>query len=78
MADRFDMPELRGHCERALVMCWGIFQDRPHLLEKLSCSALRRVAKGLNKAVLAAEKRHPKLAPEYPDAKEMAAWGQHK
>ena len=78
MADKFDLPELRGHCERALVLSWEVLQDRPHLLEKLSCSVLQRVAKGLNKAVLAAEKSHPKLAPEYPDAKEMAAWGQHK
>ena len=29
MADKFDMHELCGHCERAMVMHWDQFQDTP-------------------------------------------------
>ena len=78
MAEKFDMHELHGHCERAMMTCWEYYQDRLHLLDKLSCSALQRVAKGLNRTLLAAVKRRPKSAPEYPAVKEVIAWGQHK
>ena len=76
MADNFDMHELRGRCERAMVMSWDQYQDRPHLLDKLSCSALQRVAKGLNRTLLASQKRHPGSALEYPAVQEVIAWGQ--
>ena len=78
MANRLDMLELRGHCERALVMCWGIFQDRPNDLDKLSRSAFRRIAKGLNKALLASEKRRSGRALVYPTVGDMIAWGRHE
>ena len=53
MADKFDMHELCGHCERALVMHWKYFEDRSDLAGQLSSSALQRIAKGLNRALLA-------------------------
>ena len=78
IAERFDMPELRGHCERAMVISWELIQDSPDLLDKLSRSTLQRVAKGLNITLLASQKRHPGSAPEYPAVQEVIAWGQHK
>ena len=78
MADKFDMHELRGHCERAMVMCWELFQSKPDLLDQMSYSALQRVAKGLNTTLLACEKYQPGRALDYPAVKEVIAWGQHK
>ena len=51
MADKYDMHELRGHCDRAMVIYWRCYQDRPELLNQLSSSALQRIAKGLNEAL---------------------------
>ena len=76
MADKFGMPKLRGHCERAMVLSWEHFQDQPDLLDQLSSSALQRVAKGLNTTLLALEKHHPESALEFPAAQEVIAWGQ--
>ena len=76
MADKFGLHELRGHCERALMLSWNWFQDRPDLLDNLSCSALQRISKGLNTTLLALEKGHPESALEFPAAQEVIAWGQ--
>ena len=78
MAEKFDMHDLRGHCERAMVISWHLFQNRPNLLDKLSCSALQRIARGLHKTLLASEKRHPDSALDYPAVQEVIAWGKHK
>ena len=53
MADKLDMHDLCGHCERAMVMYWESFQDKPALLEQLSSGALQRIAKELNKSLTA-------------------------
>ena len=53
MADNFDMQELCGQCERAMVMHWETFQDQSELIDQLSSGALQRIAKGLNAIVLA-------------------------
>ena len=55
MADKFDMHELCGHCERAMVMYWDTFQDKPDLLDQLSSGALQRIAKGLNGTLVASQ-----------------------
>ena len=49
MADKYNMLELCGHCERALVMHWEAYQDSPDLAGQLSSGAIQRVAKGLTK-----------------------------
>ena len=36
MADKFDMHELCGHCERAMAMHWTYFHDKPELAGQLS------------------------------------------
>lgn len=51
MADKFDMHELCGHCERAMVMYWEHFLDKPELVDQLSSSAFQRIAKGLHKTM---------------------------
>ena len=71
MADKFDMHELCGHCERALMMYWEFFEDRSDLAGQLSSSALQRIAKGLNRALL------PATGPychTYPDVHQFTAW----
>ena len=52
MADKFDMQELCGHCERAMVMYWDCFHDKFDLVGQLSSSALQRIAMGLQKTLL--------------------------
>ena len=75
MADKFHMHELCGHCERAMVMYWEGFQDKPKLLDQLSSGALQRIAKGLNSTLLATARRHSQ---EYslgiPGVQEFTAW----
>ena len=51
MADTFDMHELCGHCERAMVMYWEHFNGKPKLINQLSSGALQRIAKGLHKTL---------------------------
>ena len=73
MADKFDMHELRGHCERAMMMYWEQFYDRSDLVDRLSHSALQRIAKGLSKSLMHS------AAPQnrsYPDAVDFINWGQ--
>ena len=70
MADKFDMHELCGHCERAMVMHWERFQDRPDLVGQLSSGALQRIAKGLNKALWATT-GHQGMTARYPDVQEF-------
>ena len=53
MADRFDMHQLCDHCERAMVMYWDSFQNKPDLVDQLSRGALQRIAKGLNMTLMA-------------------------
>ena len=73
MADKFDMLELCGHCERALVMYWKTIEDRSDLVGQLTSNALQRIAKGLNRALLAAiAGPHSRLS--YPDAQHFIAW----
>ena len=71
LADKFDMHELCGRCERALVIKWKTVEDRPDLAGQLSSSALQRVAKGLNRALLAAAGPYNL---KYPDAQQFIAW----
>ena len=52
------MHKLCGYCERAMVMYWNTFQDRPDMLNQLSSGALQRIAKGLNGSLLASTE-HP-------------------
>lgn len=52
MADKFDMHELCGHCERAMMMHWSHFDDKAKLGDQRSSSALLRIAKGLNQTML--------------------------
>ena len=91
MADKFDMHELCGHCERAMVMYWESFQDKPHLVDQLSRGALQRTAKGLNWTLLASTE-HPSgnvscsykepgkyYTPQrYPTVQDVIAWRQQK
>ena len=70
MADKFDMHDLCGHCERAMIMEWDQFEDKPDLLDQLSSGALQRIAKGLNKALLVAGR----YSRQYPDVKDVTAW----
>ena len=72
MADKFDMHDLCGHCERALAMHWQYFEDRPDLVGQLSSSALQRIAKGLNRSLLA--KAGPYGTLTYPDVQQFIAW----
>ena len=36
MAEKFNMHELCGHCERAMMMYWECFDDKPELTDQLS------------------------------------------
>ena len=47
MADKYDMHELCGQCERAMMMHWNFYQDKPGLVDQLGGRALQRIAKGL-------------------------------
>ena len=51
MADQYDMQELCGHCEQAMVFYWERFQSKPDLVDQLSSCTLQRIAKGLSKAL---------------------------
>ena len=75
MADKFDMHELCGHCDRAMMMEWEHFQDKPEQADQLSSSALQRIAKGLNKALLVAGRHYSR---QYPDVKGVIAWRRQK
>lgn len=66
MADKYNMLELCGHCERALVMHWERYQDSPDLAGQLSSAAIQRIAKGLNKTLWASQ-----TAARYPDVQEF-------
>ena len=80
MADKYDMHELRGHCDRAMAMHWRCYQDRPELLNQMSSSALQRIAKGLNEALFVTAAYHEGSIKEreFPDAHKFIAWGQHE
>ena len=80
MADKYDMQELCGYCELALIKYWERFHDTPELVDQLSSGALQRIALGLNKALLASQRRlpgqypdpeHPDLHAPYPDVQEL-------
>ena len=60
MADKIDMPELCGLCELTLVKHWNCFCDKPELTSQLSSGALQRIAKGLNRTLLAPVKSIPR------------------
>ena len=70
MADKYNMLQLCGHCERALVMHWERFQDSPDLAGQLSSGAIQRIAKGLNKALWATTVDQG-VAALYPDVQEF-------
>ena len=59
MADRYDMPKLCGHCERTMVQFWNCFHDKPELIVQLSSGALKRIAKGLSRTLLAPRGKTP-------------------
>ena len=75
MAEKFEMHELHDQCERAIVMHWECFQDRHDLVNQLSSSALKRIAKGLNRALFASTSYSNQT---YPDVREFAAWRKEK
>ena len=86
MADKFDMHELCGHCERAMVMCWDSYHKKPELIDQLSSGALQRIAKGLhftqNRCPTCGyysniTAHHPTFH-KYPDACHISAWRQQK
>lgn len=71
MADKYDMRGLCGHCERVMVIYWEYFQYEDVLVEQLSSSALRRIARGLHKTLVAS------LGPNcyiYPSADDFTDW----
>ena len=93
MADKYDLQELCGYCELALIKYWDRFHDTLELVDQLSSGALQRVALGLNKTLSASRalvnqlSRQPcfQNAPypearesEYPDVREVIAWRQRK
>ena len=51
MADKFEMHELRGQCERAMLMYWEYFHDRTDLVNQLSHSMVQRIAMGLSRTL---------------------------
>ena len=53
MADKYDMHELCGHCERAMMMYLEYYHDKPELIGQLSSGALQRIAKGLHFTLVA-------------------------
>ena len=73
-AEKFGMHELHDQCERAMVMYWECFQNRPDLVDQLSSSALQRIAMGLNRALFTTTSANHK----YPDVREFAAWREEK
>ena len=75
MADKYNMYRLGGHCERIMVINWGVFQDHPELVDKLSSSALRRIAKGLHETLVASLGMKCYV---YPSADDFCEWrGDH-
>ena len=76
MAEHFGMHDLHDQCERAMVMHWECFQDRPDLVDELSWPALQRIAKGLNMALLATARSTCNI--RYPDVRDFAAWREGK
>ena len=75
MADKFDMRELRGHCERAMVMHWKSFSKSPSLVDQLSRSALQRITKGLNVMLMAEREARGTQGHKYPPVRDFIAWG---
>ena len=73
MADKYDMRGLCGHCERVMVIYWECFQDNPVLVDQLSSSALRRIAKGLHKTLVASLDLGPNCY-IYPSADDFTDW----
>ena len=73
MADKCSMHELCSHCERAMVMNWGCFKDRPDLVDQLSSRVVQRITKGLFTALTG-----PRCSsiPPCPDAHKFLAWWQ--
>ena len=69
------MHEVRGHCERAMVMYWEDFLEEPHLGNQLSRSALLRIAKGLNETLLAERGAGGPQKIRCPPASDFIAWG---
>lgn len=67
MADKLDMHELCGHCERAMMVEWEHFAYRSELADQLSGSALQRIAKGL----LIYGRYYPH---RFPDVSDFMAW----
>ena len=76
-ADKYDMYELCGHCERPMVMHWDHFQDKHKLVDQLSSGALHRIARGLN-AVVSANYGRTCSDQKYPSVHDFIAWKQEK
>ena len=76
MADKFDLRELCGHCERTLLFNWENIQDGPTSFDRLSRGALRRVAKGLHATLLAERSAGATGGLKYPPASDFIAWRQ--
>ena len=71
MADKYDMHELGGHCERAMMMNWSSFHGKPELVDQLSSSALQRIAKGLSNTLLAPIESIPYCDSTFPKPKSI-------
>ena len=71
MADKYDIQELCGHCELAMVVYWERFQAEPDLVDQLSSCALQRIAKGLSWALATA---HGSTSVNYPGKDDLIAW----
>ena len=73
MADKYDMQELCGHCELAMVFYWEQFQAEPDLVDQLSSCTLQRIAKGLSSALATA---YGSKRVNYPGKDDVIAWEQ--
>ena len=77
MADKFNMRELCAHCERAMVMHWNYFHDKPELVEQLSSGALTRIAKGLSTTLTKLGSVYS-CSKCYPEKQDFVAWMEQK
>ena len=71
MAEKYDMHELLGHCERAMIMYWECFHDKCDLVNQLSSGTVQRIAMGLSKTLLASEELKNM---KYPRVNEFMTW----
>ena len=76
LADRFDLHELCGHCERTLLFNWEKVQDKPAYFDQLSRGALHRIAKGLHATLFAERRAGSSGGRKYAPVSDFVAWRQ--